>query len=75
MKIQSPAPKQTDLTEPNYITDKKTSFVVSRPASSKDHPSKELQEILYKLGTLNERHEQLRDIVDQLRVNQLTYLK
>ena len=31
-------------------------------------PSKELQDLLNKLGTLNQRHEDLKAIVDQLKV-------
>ncbi len=38
----------------------------SRP-SSMNQPSKELQELLIKLGTLNDRHESLRELVDLLK--------
>ncbi|CAF0811876.1 unnamed protein product [Brachionus calyciflorus] len=67
-KTQEP-PKQYEtvsINEQNYIKEKTPSFTPSsRPSSF--HPSKELQDILSKLGTLNERHESLRDIVDKLR--------
>ena len=39
----------------------------SRPNSSSDHPSKELQEILLRLGTINDRHETLKELVDLLK--------
>jgi chromosome segregation ATPase len=38
----------------------------SRP-SSMNQPSKELQELLLKLGTLNDRHESLRELVELLK--------
>ena len=40
-----------------------------RPSSSGGfHPSKELQDLLSKLGTLDSRHETLKDEVDKLQV-------
>lgn len=45
---------------------------VNRPVSghgtTQQQPSKELQDILSKLGTLNERHEKLRELVERLKV-------
>lgn len=52
--------------EPRVI--KETVFV-SRPPSSSSQPTRDLQEILSKLGTLNERHENLRELVEKLKVN------
>ncbi|RNA31853.1 glutamine-rich 2-like isoform X4 [Brachionus plicatilis] len=76
--LPPPTPQPTDtskqsasekvaLNEQNYIRTK-TPSTVSQSRPSSHHPSKELQEILSKLGTLNERHEQLKDIVDQIRL-------
>jgi DNA repair exonuclease SbcCD ATPase subunit len=39
----------------------------SRPASTSKFPTEELQEILIKLGTLNDRHETLREQVERLK--------
>ncbi len=46
----------------------------SRPVSSKDLlPSKELQDLLVKLGTLNDRHEQLKSMVEDLKVGVVSF--
>ena len=39
----------------------------STPPSTPQNPTKELEELLNKLGTLNERHERLKEEVDKLR--------
>ena len=48
--------------------------IQSRPTtavSTSSHPTQSLQDVLQKLGTLNERHENLKALVDALRVQAL----
>ena len=64
-----PTIEETTQTSPLKSASGKSVSGKSRPVSSKDFlPSKDLQDILLKLGTLNDRHEQLKNMVEDLRV-------
>ncbi len=57
---------------PPKVTHETQTIIIDAPSPARRPntpvPSKELQELLNKLGTLNQRHEDLKAIVEQLRV-------
>lgn len=66
MAAPAPPTPQVQPTETKYVRE---TVYVTRPSSHHgSQPTKELQEILSKLGTLNERHEKLRELVEKLKV-------
>lgn len=68
-KDTNSVPTQTQVTQVQIpVVAQPTPVTMTRPTSSSPQPSKELQEILLKLGTLNQRHEDLKDLVELLRV-------